>query len=106
MARMNCVEHARIGDGGGIAVALQLKFRGVDAARHIGGELQQQIDVVAGERRPWNKDGTGEDQRQQDLDYAHRRTASTIAGKDGENSTAERLYNTGCRVRQLGMTVN
>ncbi len=42
------VEHARIGDRRGIALALQLEFRGIDAARNVGGQHQQEIDI----RRP------------------------------------------------------
>ena len=46
-ARADGIEHARIGDRCGIAVALQLEFGVVDAARYVGGEHQQEIDVVS-----------------------------------------------------------
>ena len=54
-ARADRVEHARVGDRGGIALALQLEFRLVDAARDVGGEHQQQIDRLGGAR-----DGCGD----------------------------------------------
>ena len=93
MAGADGVEHARIGNGRGIAFALQLEFRVVDAARHVGGEHQQQIDVVGGARRCRRQYAAGENQDDEDFDYAHRRThrrASTV--NDGENATAASLY--------------
>ncbi len=45
------IEHARIGDRGRVALALQNEFVIVDAARHIGGQHQQQIDFLAGAGR-------------------------------------------------------
>ena len=38
------VEHAAVGDRGGVAFALQLEFLSVDAARHVRRQHQQQID--------------------------------------------------------------
>ena len=74
MAGADGVEHARIGNGGGIAFALQLEFRVVNAARHVGGEHQQQVDVVGRARRCRRQYAAGEDQDDEDFDYAHRRT--------------------------------
>jgi hypothetical protein len=39
------LQHARIGHGRGIAVALQLELVVIDAARHVGGQNQRQINV-------------------------------------------------------------
>ena len=61
MAGPDRVEHARIGDGGGVAVALQLEFCVVDAARYVGGQHQKQIDVVGGARRGRGQHAAGKD---------------------------------------------
>ena len=37
-AGTNDFEHARVGDGGGVTIALQLELAAVDAARNIGGQ--------------------------------------------------------------------
>jgi hypothetical protein len=39
-------EDARIGQGRGIALALQLELALVDAARHVGGEDEQQVRIL------------------------------------------------------------
>ena len=44
------LEHALVGDRGGVAFALQLELGLIDAARHVGGEHQQQIDLFGGLR--------------------------------------------------------
>ena len=44
------LDDPRIHDGCRIAVALQLEFRRVDAARHVGGEDEKQIDLLGGAR--------------------------------------------------------
>ncbi len=45
------LEHALVGDRGGVALALELELGLVDAARHVGGEHQQQVDRLGGARR-------------------------------------------------------
>ena len=42
------IEHLRVGDRRGVAFALQLELRMVDAARHVGGQHQQQVDLLGG----------------------------------------------------------
>ena len=54
------VEHLRIGDRRGITLALQQEFRMIDAARDIGGQDEQQVDLLGGERR---RDIGSQDQR-------------------------------------------
>ena len=51
------LDDARIDDGRGIAVALQLEFRGVDAARYVGRQHQKKIDLLGGPRRCRAKHG-------------------------------------------------
>ena len=46
------VEHPRVGDRGGVALALQLELLMVDAARDVGGEHQQQIDRLRARAAP------------------------------------------------------
>ena len=41
------VEHARIGQRRGVALALQIEFGVVDAARDIGGEDHLEVDTGA-----------------------------------------------------------
>ena len=49
--RLDGIEHLRIGDRRRIAFALQQELGMVDAARHVRGEHQQQIDLLGGSRR-------------------------------------------------------
>ena len=44
------LEHPLVGDRRGVALALQLELGLVDAARHVGGEHQQQVDRLGGAR--------------------------------------------------------
>ncbi len=44
------VEHPRVGDRRRVALALQQEFGMVDAARHVGGQHQQQVDLLGGAR--------------------------------------------------------
>ena len=45
MTRANGIEHARVGDGRGVAFALQLEFGVVDAARHVGCEHEEKVHL-------------------------------------------------------------
>ncbi len=83
MAGADGVEHARIGNGGGIAVALQLEFRVVDAARHVGGEHQQQVDVIGGTRRGRRQHAAGQRSRRRGVLIMRidRTLSPSIAGK-------------------------
>ncbi len=49
-AGLDRVDHARVGDRRRIAFALQLEFRVIDAARDVGGEHQQEVDLLRGRR--------------------------------------------------------
>ena len=42
------LEHPLVGDRGGVAFALKLELGLIDAARNVGGEHQQQIDLFGG----------------------------------------------------------
>ena len=44
------LHHQRIGDRRRVALPLQQEFRMVDAARHVGGQYQQEVDVFGGTR--------------------------------------------------------
>ena len=91
-ARADRLEHARIGDGGGIAVALQLEFCGIDAARHVGGQHQKQIDVVGGARRRGEPGRTpAKINARRILTMRIAAPSPSIAAKDGENSTTSSL---------------
>ena len=50
-ARRDRLHHLRMGDGGGSALALQLELGLGDAARDVGREHQQHVDVVRRPRR-------------------------------------------------------
>ena len=55
------LDHARIGQCRRVALALQLEFPRVDAARDVGGEHQQEIHVLVGAGRR-GKDGEESDE--------------------------------------------
>ena len=60
-ARADGIEHLGVGDRRGVAVALQLEFSGIDAARDIRGKHEQQIDLLRLGRLPGQQQ-SGEDQ--------------------------------------------
>ena len=74
MARANGIEHARVGDGGGVAFALQLEFRIVDAARHVGCEHEEKVHLVGGRCNGRPERGGSKDHEQQGFDRAHPRS--------------------------------
>ncbi len=43
-------QHALVGDRGGVAFALQLELGLIDAARDVGRQHQQQVDLLGGAR--------------------------------------------------------
>jgi len=49
------LDNARIDDGGSIAVALKLKFRGINAARNIGRKHEEEIDLLGGTRSEYSR---------------------------------------------------
>ena len=51
MLRSGSLNDPRIDDCRRIAVALQLEFRRVDAARHVRGEDEEEVDFLGGTRR-------------------------------------------------------
>ncbi len=65
------VQHARIGDGGGIALALQLELVVIDAARHIRREHQRDIDLLGPRQGRANGEKGGDDRTGEDRSHRH-----------------------------------
>ena len=51
IASGNCVQNVRMGDGRGIALALEQDLRVVDRARCVGQEYEFEVNCVIGRRR-------------------------------------------------------
>ena len=58
------LQHPLVGDRGGVAFALKLELGLIDAARHVGGEHQQQIDLFGGLRAWWRQERRGAERKQ------------------------------------------
>jgi hypothetical protein len=62
-------EDPRIGQGRGIAFALQLELAFVDAARHVGGQHEQQVGILGS--HAWGA-GQQNQKRQRGKSRSHR----------------------------------
>jgi hypothetical protein len=84
-ARLNGLNHARIGERSGVAFALQLEFSGIDAARNVHSKYQQQIDLLCGRRRRGDQRKAEENQSQKCSYGAH---AKSLVVESGGNPAA------------------
>jgi hypothetical protein len=71
LPRGDGAQHARIGDRGGIALALQLELVVVDAARHVGGQDQRHVHLLGAGRGRGAENGGGQGQKREDRPHRH-----------------------------------
>ena len=93
-AGFDCFEHPRIGDGRRVAVALQQEFLLIDAARHVDGKREQEIDLFCG-ARPWR---CGKHRDRQHRDGERRESAKELAKECASRSCHGRRSDCPCRL--------